>query len=152
MNNDQPSQKSLDEVQLLVQRLGPESVITQFQQAAVEIARQQQKLEQELKSFQQRQDSWELERQQSVVDIEEQSRQLADAWLQLESNRRTQRLAANSTAHQPMIDQAPSVPVPMPDGRTMEHPAPVNSLDQQGSRTPSLREQFQLLQRERQRS
>ena len=150
MNIDQPSQKSLDDVLSLVQKLGPEALASQFQEVALDLARQQQNLNKQIANFEQQRHQWDSQRQQSVMDIQEQSSQLADAWLRLEGDRRSLRQAANTSAEAPPPNHdhtqvPPAVARQNHQIRTSGYP----ETSRGASCTPSLTEQFQLLQRER---
>ncbi len=150
MNIDQPSQKSLDDVLALVQKLGPDALASQFQEVALDLARQQQNLQQQVAHFEQQRRQWDSQRHQSVVDIEEQSSQLADAWLRLENDRRSLRQGANTSADPstPNHDHTQAPPaVARHDGQG--HSGSYPESGRGTSCTPSLTEQFQLLQRER---
>lgn len=149
MSNEQPLQKSLGDVLQLVQTLGPETLASQFQEVAFDLARQQQNLEKQITQFEQKRQKWESERQQSVADIQEQSSQLSDAWLRLESERRNLCAATHTLPDQSLVNPD-RTEVPRPIVSHGDNSCATDSSDNhsRGSSTPSLIEQFQLLQRE----
>ena len=171
-NKDQLSQKTLDEVIAVVKKLGPETLAAQFQDVALELAKQQRSLEKETATFNQ-------ECRQREADLEEQSSELAESWLRLETERRNLQMnQANNQApttqatvdpvvssqpiarEQPVlvdqpISQTPAQSLPQtPLQPASQTPAPFQSVVPQASYTPhndqnsagpSLIEQFQLL-------
>lgn len=142
MSKDQPSKKTLDEVLAVVEKLGPEALASQFQEVALELARQQQLLEREIAGFEQ-------QRRQSEADIEQQSGELAQSWLRLEDERRNLRLNQTESAlPAPQITQ-PAAESPPPQTYTpfqnvVTGPA-ASPHEVSGDCGPSLVEQFQLL-------